>query len=153
MVSPGARRDAINHSGVADDHGDGHRFAESAGERQEHGAHDAGARPGDDDLPGGFPARGAEGHGGFALFARDGEENFARNGNNEGYDHDGENDSGGEKSDAVIRSAEEGADIRKVADRMDEQRTEGGAHQRHDDEDSEQAVNDTGDSSEQIDQK
>ena len=41
-------------------------------------------------------------HGGLALFARHGEQNFARNGNDEGDDHDGEDDSGGQEADAVI---------------------------------------------------
>ena len=45
---------------VADDHGDRHGFAQSARQRQENGAHDAGPRKRNNDLPGGFPASGAQ---------------------------------------------------------------------------------------------
>ena len=102
----GRKQRGADGGSVADHHGDGHGFAESARQSEKHRAHNAGARPGDNNFPGGFPASGAEGQGGFALFARDGEQNFARDGNDEGDDHDGENDSGGKKADAVVGAAE-----------------------------------------------
>ena len=43
-------------------------------------------------------------HGGFALFARNGQQDFARNGNDEWDDHDGQHDSRSEKTHSVIRA-------------------------------------------------
>ena len=43
---------------------------------------------------------------GFALIARHGKQNFARNGNDERHDHDGEHDSRRQKADAVGRPLE-----------------------------------------------
>ena len=95
---------------VADDHGDGHGLAESASQREKNRTHDAGARERDDDFPGGFPASGTESESGFALIARNGEQHFARDGNDVGNHHDGEDDAGGEEADAVggaLRKTEE----------------------------------------------
>ena len=110
---------------VADDHGDGHGFAQGARQRQKYGAEDAGARPGHDHLPGGFPARGAQRQGGFALFARDGQQHFAGDGNDEGHDHDGQNNAGGQKAHAVIRAPGKSADKGRLPRVLIKQRVRG----------------------------
>ena len=134
---------------VADDHGDGHGFAESAREREEDGAHDAGAGEGDDHFPGGFPTRGAESESGFALIARDGEKNFTRDRDDVRNHHDGEDDAGREEADAVGGAGEK----REEAERVAERGLNVFAHHRDDDEDAEQAVDDAGDGGEKIDEE
>src|SRR5579872_3655217 len=57
----GIEERSADRRSVADDHGNGHSFAKSASESEEDGAHDTGAGEGDDNPPGGFPTRGAEG--------------------------------------------------------------------------------------------
>ena len=88
---------------VADDHGDGHGFAQRARQRQKYRAHNSGASPGNHDFPGGFPARGAQRQRRFALIARNREQHFARHRNDERHDHDGQHNSRGQKSHSVVR--------------------------------------------------
>src|SRR5665213_1754242 len=63
---------------VADDHGDGHGLAERTRQSQEDGTHDAFLGVGDDDIPSGLPAGGAEGQCGFALVTWNRQNHFAR---------------------------------------------------------------------------
>ena len=96
-----------------------------------------------------FPPSSAKAQGGFALFARDGKQDFARDGDDERDNHDGENDSGGQKAHAVVRAFEKG----KKSECMFQGRTDRRAHQRHNDEDSQKAVDDTGYGCEQVNHK
>src|SRR6266581_3597983 len=75
-----------------------------AGQGQENRAKNACAGKGNDHFPCGFPARGPEREGGFALVARDGEKHFTGDGNDIGDDHNGEDNARGQKADAVGRA-------------------------------------------------
>src|SRR5579863_10257983 len=134
---------------ISDDHGDGHRFAERTSESQKNRAHHAGARPGNDYLPSGFPASGAQRQRRFALLAWNGEQHFARDRNNEGNHHDRKDDAGGKKSDAVVWPGKK----RQESERMFQSGTDRGTHQGHDHENSEQAIDDAGHGREQVDQE
>src|SRR5438132_14308165 len=97
----GRKERSADRRSVANHHGDGHGFAEGSGKGQENGTKNSGAGKGNDYFPRGFPARGPEREGGFALVARDGEKHFTGDGNDIGDDHDSEDDARGEKADAV----------------------------------------------------
>ena len=112
---------------VADDHGDGHGFAEGARESEKNRAHDAGASEGDDDFPGGFPSRGTESESGFALIARNREQHFTRDRNDVRNHHDGEDDASGEEADAVRGAREK----RNEAEGVIQRRLNVFAHQRN----------------------
>src|SRR5205807_825 len=91
----GREQRIADHRRIADNHGDGHRFAEGPSQGQENRTKNARAGKRNDHFPCGFPARGPERECGFALVARDGEKHLARDGNDIGDDHDGEDDAGG----------------------------------------------------------
>ena len=83
---------AVNLRGVADDHGDGHGFAQRAAQAENDGAHDADARIAQHAHANHLPARGAQGQHRFALRVGHGGHHFARERGDDGQDHDGEND-------------------------------------------------------------
>src|SRR5712664_3780681 len=147
-IAGGKQRSADNGA-IADNHGDGHGLAKCAGERQKDRAEDAAPGKGYDHFPSRFPASGAKRESGFALVARDREEHFARDGNNVGNDHDGEDDAGGQKSDAVGRALKE----REEAEGMLERGLNVLTHQRNNDEDTKEAIDDAGNGGEKINEK
>ena len=89
---------------VADDHRDGHRLAERAAKAEHDGADDADARVAQDADADHLPARGAEREHGFALAVGHGLHDVAGERRDDGQDHDGENDAGGEQADAEVRA-------------------------------------------------
>src|SRR5580658_4251569 len=129
---------------VANDHGDGHRLAESTRQRQKHRTQNSGSGPRHDHLPGCFPARGAQSQRRFALFARYGQQHFSRNGDDERHDHDGQNDSSGEEAHSVVGALEKLAEDRNMAESVDQNRSNGRPHKWYDDKDSEKTIDHTG---------
>src|SRR5438552_10457396 len=145
----GRKERSADDGRIADDHGDGHRFAERSGKGQENGTKNARAGKRNDNFPRGFPARGPERECSFALVTRDGEKHFTGDGNDIGDDHDGEDDARGQEADAVGGALKK----REEAERVLESRLNVLTHQRNDDEDAEHAVDDAGDGGEKIDEK
>ena len=93
---------------IADDHGHGHRFTERPGHGQEDRAQDAGARVRHHDLPGGFPLGGAQRQRRLSLLHRHRQQDFPRNRDDKGNDHDGQNEPRRQQSHSVVGPLEEG---------------------------------------------
>ena len=134
---------------VADQHGDGHRFAQRAAEAQNDGAHEAGAAVGHDGGPHRFPAGGAHAERGLALRGRDGQQHLARHGGDVGHDHDREDDGAGEQRVAVEHAAEE----RRPPEHGAQRRDDVSAQERNQHEDAPQAVHHARDRRQQLDEK
>ena len=90
----------MNLGRVADDHGDGHGFAQRAAEAENDGADDADARVAQNAHADHLPARGAERQHRFALRVGHGGHHLAGERGDDGQNHDGENDGGGDKAEA-----------------------------------------------------
>ena len=90
----------VHFRGVADDHGDGHGFAEGPAQAENDSAHNADARVAQDAHADHLPARGAEGQHGFPLGVGHGGHHFASKRGDDGQNHDGENDARGEITEA-----------------------------------------------------
>ncbi len=131
---------------IADDHGDGHRFAERAAQAKHNGADDADARVAQNADADHLPARGAESEHGFALAVGHSCHDVAGQGGDDGKDHDGEDDTRCKQTDAEVRATEEAS----PAQGLHEEGTNRVAHQRHEDKDCPEAIDDAGDSGEQL---
>ena len=90
-------------------------------------------------LPGRFPARRTQRQRGFALIARYREENFAGDRDDVGDDHDGHHDTRSEETHTVGWSLKN----RKKSQGLDQCRSDHGAHQWNDNENSKQTVDHT----------
>ena len=82
---------------VADDHGDGHGFAERAAEAENDRADDADARVAQNADADHLPARGAERQHRLALRVGHGRHDVAGERGDDGQDHDGEDDARGQQ--------------------------------------------------------
>ena len=95
-----------------------------------------------------FPARRAEREGGLALRLGHGEQDLARDRDDERDHHDGEEHAGREQPDAVDRTREERDEAERVLDRGLH-----APHRRHEDEDAHQSVDDTRHGDQELDQE
>ena len=140
----------MNLRRVADDHGDGHGFAQRAAQAENDGADNADARVAQDAHADHLPARGAQRQHRFALRVGHGRHHLARKRGDDGQDHDGENDAGGEiaKSGGIVVGEEA-----RPAERLNEHRIHVLAQQGNEDEDSPQAIDDAGNGGQQLGKK
>jgi hypothetical protein len=86
---------------------------------------------------------------GFALIAWDGHQHFTRYGNNVRNDHDGKNNARGEKTYAIDRALKKRQETQGVLERG----LNVLAHQRNDDKNAEQTIDDAGNGGQQIDEE
>src|SRR5579862_1161267 len=93
---------------VAYDHRDGHRLAQGAAQTEDDGAKESPLGIAENGYAGHLPAGGAERIGGLALEVRHGDEDFPREGGDDGQDHDCDDGSPREEADAIGWAAEEG---------------------------------------------
>ena len=96
-----------------------------------------------------FPFRRPQTQSGFPLVVGNGEQNFARDGNDERHDHNGEHQARGKKADPVGRALKQRQESESVLERG----LHLGAHQGHENEHSEQAIDNAGYRRQQVDQK
>ena len=138
---------SVDLGGVADDHGDGHGFAQSAAQAENDGADNADARIAQNADANHLPARGAQSQHGFALRVGHGGHHLSGERGDDGQNHDGENDAGGDIAEAggVVVGKKAGP-----AERLDQSRIHVLAKQRHQHEDCPQAVDDAGNGGQQF---
>src|SRR6266700_638696 len=131
---------------IADDHGDGHGFAERAAETKHNGTDDADARVAQDADTDHLPTCGAESEDGLALAVRHSSHDVAGQGGDDGENHDGEDDTRSQQPHAEVRATEEA----RPAQGLHQEGTDRVAHQRHEDKDCPEAIDDAGDGGEQL---
>ena len=143
-VLRGEQRPGQDPRVVADDHRDGHGFAERATEAEHDRADDA-DRAVEEGGPDGLPPGRAQRVGPFALRDGNGFQHLTGDGRGERRHHDGQNQGRRQHPDPDRRAAEQ----RKRAEPLGHGRLES-AHERHQHEDAPQAVDDRGDRRQQF---
>ncbi len=131
---------------IADDHGDCHGLAQSAAQTEHDGSNDADARVAENTNADHLPLGGSEGKDGLALAVGHCHHDVAGQRRDDGQDHDGENDAGGQQAYSEVRAQEEAC----PAEGLDEEGAENVAHDRDEYKDSPEAVDHAGDGGEEF---
>src|SRR5664280_530334 len=141
---------AMNFRRGADDHGYGHGFTESAAEAEDDGADDTDAGVAQNAHADHLPSGGADGENRLPLRMRNGGHDFAGERRDDGQNHDGQNDSGGEITEAggVVVAEKTGP-----AKGVNQQRIYMFAEQGHENKDGPEAIDDAWNCGQQLSKK
>ena len=134
---------------IADDHGNGDGLAKSAAEAEHDGSYDADAGVAQNTDADHLPLGGAEGKDGLALAVGHGHHDVAGQGRDDGQNHDGQDDACREEAYAEVWASEEACPAKS----LEEEGPEELAHDRNEHKDSPEAVDHTGDGSQEFSEK